>query len=64
MKGLYAKAAAGKITGMTGVDDPYEPPETAEVVVDTVKLQPQESCDLVVRYLERIGAIPAAGVAS
>ena len=25
-KGLYAKARAGEITGMTGIDDPYEPP--------------------------------------
>ncbi len=29
-KGLYAKARAGEITGMTGIDDPYEPPDTAE----------------------------------
>lgn len=64
VKGLYAKAAAGEITGMTGVDDPYEPPEAAEVVVDTVALQPHESCDLVIGYLERIGAIPAVGAAS
>jgi len=32
-KGLYARARAGEITGLTGVDDPYEPPETPEVVV-------------------------------
>ena len=32
-KGLYAKARAGEITGLTGVDDPYEPPLAAEVVV-------------------------------
>lgn len=64
VKGLYAKAAAGEITGMTGVDDPYEAPEAAEVVVDTVALEPQESCQAVLDYLERIGAVPAAGVAS
>ena len=63
-KGLYAKAAAGEITGMTGVDDPYEPPEAAEVVLDTVALEPLESCAVVVAYLERIGAVPAAGDAS
>ena len=28
MKGLYAKQAAGEISGLTGVDDPYEAPET------------------------------------
>jgi bifunctional enzyme CysN/CysC len=32
-KGLYARARAGEITGLTGVDDPYEPPVSAEVVV-------------------------------
>ncbi|KWW99995.1 Adenylyl-sulfate kinase [Carbonactinospora thermoautotrophica] len=31
VKGLYAKARAGEITGMTGVDDPYEPPEAPEL---------------------------------
>jgi adenylyl-sulfate kinase len=32
-KGLYARARAGELRGMTGVDDPYEPPESADVVV-------------------------------
>jgi adenylyl-sulfate kinase len=32
-KGLYARARAGEISGLTGVDDPYEPPAAAEVVV-------------------------------
>jgi adenylyl-sulfate kinase len=32
-KGLYARARAGELTGLTGVDDPYEPPEAADVVV-------------------------------
>jgi adenylyl-sulfate kinase len=32
-KGLYARARAGEISGLTGVDDPYEPPVGAEVVV-------------------------------
>ena len=32
-KGLYARARAGEISGLTGVDDPYEPPDAPEVVV-------------------------------
>ena len=32
-KGLYAKARAGELTGMTGIDDPYEPPLTPELVL-------------------------------
>ncbi len=31
VKGLYAKARAGELRGFTGVDDPYEPPVTADV---------------------------------
>lgn len=64
VKGLYAKAAAGEIKGMTGVDDPYEAPEAPEVILDTVALDPYESRDAVIGHLERIGAIPAAEVAS
>jgi adenylylsulfate kinase len=35
VKGLYAKARRGEITGLTGVDDPYEPPERPELILDT-----------------------------
>src|SRR5204863_7223494 len=31
VKGLYARARRGEITGMTGIDDPYEPPDTPDV---------------------------------
>jgi len=34
-KGLYARARAGEISGMTGVDDPYEPPESPDVTLDS-----------------------------
>ncbi|HJO20795.1 MAG TPA: adenylyl-sulfate kinase, partial [Acidimicrobiales bacterium] len=32
-KGLYAKARAGDLTGMTGIDDPYEAPESPDLVL-------------------------------
>jgi sulfate adenylyltransferase len=35
VKGLYAKARAGEITGFTGIDDPYEPPLDADLTIDT-----------------------------
>ena len=35
VKGLYAKARAGEIKGFTGIDDPYEAPENAELCIDT-----------------------------
>lgn len=34
-KGLYARARSGEIRGFTGVDDPYEPPVSPELVIDT-----------------------------
>ena len=48
VKGLYAKAFAGEITGFTGVDDPYEAPETPELVVNTEEHEPAESADIIV----------------
>src|SRR6476661_7382489 len=39
-KGLYKKARAGEIKGFTGIDDPYEEPERAEIVVDTERSAP------------------------
>lgn len=52
VKGLYAKARAGQLTNMTGVDSPYEPPETPEIRIDTTQTTPEEAADLVLRYLE------------
>ena len=58
VKGLYKKARAGEIKEMTGVDDPYEPPESPEVVVDTLRLSPKESAALIRRELGRLGLLP------
>ncbi|MGH9154359.1 MAG: adenylyl-sulfate kinase [Acidimicrobiales bacterium] len=43
VKGLYARQRAGKITGLTGVDDPYEPPLAPEVEIPTHRLSLDES---------------------
>ena len=51
-KGLYKKARAGEIKGFTGVDDPYEEPENAEIVIDTEAQSPDESAKAVLDYLE------------
>jgi len=42
-KDLYQKARAGKIQGFTGIDDPYEPPLSPEVVCDTDRESTRES---------------------
>ncbi len=59
VNGLYAKAFAGEIKGFTGVDDPYEAPEAAEIVVDTEATEPEEAAAQVVARLEELGLIPA-----
>jgi adenylylsulfate kinase len=45
VKGLYAKARRGELTGMTGVDDPYERPEAAELVLDTAEVDLDTAVD-------------------
>ena len=56
-KGLYAKARAGLIQQFTGVSDPYEQPETAELVIDTTKVTPEEAAQTIILHLEREGYI-------
>jgi adenylylsulfate kinase len=60
VKGLYRKARAGEIREMTGIDDPYEPPEHAEIVVETVGKRPEESAEFVLKELVRQGWLPGA----
>ena len=51
VKGLYAKQRAGELSGLTGVDDPYEPPRHPEVVVPTHQQSVDESVELLWRSL-------------
>lgn len=60
VKGLYQKALAGEITGFTGVSDPYEPPASPEIYVDTMTQTPDESLQLILDKLEEIGYIDHA----
>jgi adenylyl-sulfate kinase len=59
VNGLYAKAFAGEIKGFTGVDDPYEAPESAEVVVSTDEQDAEESAAIVLSRLEELGLVPS-----
>jgi sulfate adenylyltransferase len=52
VKGLYAKARAGELTGFTGVDDPYEPPLAPELTLHTIDTSPEANAHLVLEYLE------------
>jgi adenylylsulfate kinase len=60
VKGLYAKARSGEIKEFTGVSDPYEPPESAELEIDTESQSPEESAQQILDYLEAQGLIPPA----
>ena len=51
VKGLYARARRGEIKNFTGIDDPYEPPEHAELMLDTRALSVDESVAKVLKLL-------------
>jgi bifunctional enzyme CysN/CysC len=51
-KGLYQQARAGKITGFTGIDDPYEPPVAAELVLPGAQVTPQVAAERVMDLLD------------
>jgi sulfate adenylyltransferase len=56
-KGLYAKARAGIVKEFTGISDPYEPPDDAEVVIDTQDVSPEEAAQQIILHLEQEGYI-------
>jgi adenylylsulfate kinase len=55
VKGLYRRAREGAVRDMTGIDDPYEPPTSPEIRIDTVERSPRECAQMVVGELERLG---------
>jgi adenylylsulfate kinase len=58
-KGLYKKARAGEIKGFTGIDDPYEEPEGAELVLNTENVIPEDAARELLSYLARAGYLEA-----
>ena len=56
-KGLYAKARAGIVKEFTGISDPYEQPDDADVVIDTVDMSPEEAAQQIILHLEQEGYI-------
>jgi adenylylsulfate kinase len=63
VKGLYAKAFAGEITGFTGVDDPYEDPSGPELVVDTEEHEPADAARIVLAKLADLDLVATEVVA-
>lgn len=58
-KGLYKKARAGEIKGFTGIDDPYEEPTNAEVVIDTSQTKVEDATIQLIEFLHKHGKLPA-----
>jgi len=54
-KGLYKKALAGEIKNLTGLQAPYEEPQNAELILDTEKHSVEESIDLIVSSVKKLG---------
>jgi len=52
VKGMYAKARKGEIKGFTGIDDPYEAPEKADLIVDTENSSLSESATKIKEFLK------------
>ncbi len=58
-KGLYKKARRGELKNFTGIDSPYEEPETPELRIDTTRTDPEQAADAIVECLVRRGIIHA-----
>jgi adenylyl-sulfate kinase len=62
VKGLYKKALAGEIAQFSGISDPYEPPVSPEVTIDSSTDSLESSLAVILRRLAELGIISAAGV--
>jgi bifunctional enzyme CysN/CysC len=60
VKGLYKKARRGELKNFTGIDSPYEAPETPEVHLDTALLSPEDAASQVIARLREAGIIDAS----
>ncbi|MDX2396497.1 adenylyl-sulfate kinase, partial [Streptomyces sp. DK15] len=57
VKGLYAKQAAGEISGLTGVDDPYEAPQSPDLRIESHTQTVQESAAALLALLDQRGLV-------
>jgi bifunctional enzyme CysN/CysC len=56
-KGLYKKMRRGELKNFTGVDSPYEIPESAEIRIDTTLLTPEQAVEEIISYLMKVNAL-------
>ncbi|MFX0059440.1 MAG: adenylyl-sulfate kinase [Candidatus Heimdallarchaeota archaeon] len=57
-KGMYSKARAGEIKNFTGIDHPFEEPDAADIIVETHKQSIEESKDIILKELDKMGYLP------
>jgi sulfate adenylyltransferase len=57
VKGMYAQARRGEITGFTGIDDPYEAPEHPEITLDTTTHSPEQNAHQILAFLIQRGFV-------
>lgn len=53
VKGMYKKARRGELKNFTGIDDPYEPPVSAELELDTLSQTAEANARLIIAYLKQ-----------
>jgi sulfate adenylyltransferase len=64
-KGMYARARRGEIKDFTGINDPYEAPESPEITLNTLQASPEENAQRILEFLKERGFIrPENGVAA
>ena len=61
VKGLYKKARRGELKNFTGIDSPYEAPESPEIRLDTALLDPESAAARVIAHLRDAKIIEAGG---
>jgi bifunctional enzyme CysN/CysC len=59
VKGLYQKARRGELKNFTGIDSPYEPPESPEIRIDTTTTPPDVAAEAIVEHLRESGVLDA-----
>jgi sulfate adenylyltransferase len=62
-KGMYARARRGELQGFTGVNDPYEPPLDAEIVLPTTDCSPEDNARRIIQHLVDRGFLRNGGEA-
>jgi sulfate adenylyltransferase len=60
-KGMYAKARRGEIKNFTGIDDPYEPPDSPDIILQTTTTTPVENARIVLDFIIQQGFVRERG---